>query len=309
MLVLKNFFQCDYRGIVEHVRDNPKLLATLELSELPHFTTLQKAAQRLLKKSQVRRLLDETVRRHLGRKRRVDTTAVDSTGLECTCASGYFVRRRERVGKPWKKIVYHHFPKLSLVSTTATHFVLEAQVGRGPRPDVDTFRAMLSGALRRVRITRILGDAGYDSEGNHSFARDHHDVLTVIPAKHGRPTTKPPSGRYRRLMRKRFNKPAYGQRSQVETVVSMIKRRQGAFVRAKSFWSQMRDLYLKALTHNFMILWTYRFSTEPLRNPLDTPCESGRSACILSSKRTGLARQFVVVSSWFSLSNVNPRLR
>ena len=101
----------------------------------------------------------------------------------------------------------------------------------------------------------ILADAGYDSEGNHAYARDEHGVRTIIPPKHGRPTTKPATGRYRRLMQTRFDSPTYKQRSQVETVMSMIKRRQASHVKGRSYWSQQRDLRLMALTHNIMILW------------------------------------------------------
>ena len=73
----------------------------------------------------------------------------------------------------------------------------------------------------------MIADAGYDSEANHVFARDQHRLRTIIPAKHGRPTLKPASGRYRRLMQRRFDTRRYRQRAQVETVISMIKRRQG----------------------------------------------------------------------------------
>ena len=53
-------------------------------------------------------------------------------------------------------------------------------------------------------------------------------MRTLIPAKHGRPTDKPASGRYRRLMQTRFDQGKYHRRVQVEAVISMIKRRQGA---------------------------------------------------------------------------------
>jgi hypothetical protein len=49
----------------------------------------------------------------------------------------------------------------------------------------------------------------------------------VIPPLHGWQTTKPSLGRYRRLLQTRFDKQTYGQRWQVETVMSMLKRRQG----------------------------------------------------------------------------------
>ena len=48
-------------------------------------------------------------------------------------------------------------------------------------------------------------------------------------------------------------------RAQVETVISMIKRRQGAYVRGRSYHSQCRDLRLMVLTHNVMILWRRGF--------------------------------------------------
>jgi hypothetical protein len=50
VLVLKRFFQTDYRGIVQILKDFPELQKTLRLKRVPHFTTLQKAEARLLKK-------------------------------------------------------------------------------------------------------------------------------------------------------------------------------------------------------------------------------------------------------------------
>jgi hypothetical protein len=253
-LVLKSFLKTDYRGVVAHLSDCPSLVETLGLTSVPHYTTLQKAACRLLAAAPARRLLDATVREHMGRKRRVSRTAIDSTGLESSVASGYFVRRRDRVGTPWKVILYHHFPKLGIVCDVQMHFILAAQDGRGPKPDVADFRPLVAQALARVGIDRIAADAGFDSEANHCFARHEHGVRTIIPAKHGRPTTKPATGHYRRLMQTRFDTGAYRDRVQVETVISMLKRRLEACVRARTHWSRCRELRLKVLTHNVMIL-------------------------------------------------------
>lgn len=253
-LTLKNFLRTDYRGVVAHLVDSPALVEVLGLAKVPHYTTLQKAAKRLLLSVPARRLLEATVRLHMKRRRRVKRSAIDSTGFEGTSASGYFVRRRRYVGGPWKSVTYHRFPKLGVVCDGDDHFILACRAGRGPRPDVDEFRPLVAEALKIVRLSQLTADAGYDSEPNHRFARDDHGVRTIIPAKHGRPTGKPPTGRYRRLMKTRFDRPAYRRRSQVETVISMIKRRQGAHVRGRSYHSQCRDLRLLALTHNVMIL-------------------------------------------------------
>jgi hypothetical protein len=102
-LVLKNFLKTDYRGVVAHLADHPALVAALELKKIPHFTTIEKAAKRLLATAPARRLVASTVRLHMGRRRKVKRAAIDSTGLECTSASGYFVRRRVRTGERAEK--------------------------------------------------------------------------------------------------------------------------------------------------------------------------------------------------------------
>lgn len=62
-LVLKNFLKTDYRGLVQHLKDCTALCTTIELNTVPHFTTFQKAAKRLLISRNAQKLLDETVRR------------------------------------------------------------------------------------------------------------------------------------------------------------------------------------------------------------------------------------------------------
>jgi hypothetical protein len=56
-LALKNFLKTDYRGVVAHLADHPTLVETLDLVDVPHFTTLEKAAKRLLQSAAARRLL------------------------------------------------------------------------------------------------------------------------------------------------------------------------------------------------------------------------------------------------------------
>ena len=253
-LVLKVFLKTDYRGVVAHLLDCPSLVATLGLSRVPHYTTLQKASQRLLVSVPAKRLLNATVREHLGRKRRIARAAIDSTGLDSSAASAYFVNRRRYVGGPWKTVVYHRYPKLSLVCDVDSHFIIACQTARGPKVDIKEFQPLVTEALARVRLSQLAADAGYDSEANHRFARQECRIRSIIPPTRGRPTDKPASGRYRRLMQTRFDLAAYRSRVQVETVMSMIKRRLEAFVRGRTAWSQRRELRLKVLTHNIMIL-------------------------------------------------------
>ena len=59
-------------------------------------------------------------------------------------------------------MTYHYYAKLGVVCDTSHHFILACRVGRGPRPDVDEFRPLLAEALQRVRLSRMIADAGYD---------------------------------------------------------------------------------------------------------------------------------------------------
>ena len=93
-LVLKEFLKADYRKLAAVLRDCPDLCGTIALEVVPHFTTFQKAAQRLLAVPPARRLLDKTVRlaQATGRlKSRVPLAAGDGTGWESHHVSHYYV--------------------------------------------------------------------------------------------------------------------------------------------------------------------------------------------------------------------------
>lgn len=255
-LVLKTFFKTDYRGIAQMLVDLPDLVRILGLRTVPHFTTFHKALGRLLKLPIADRLLTATVAHFMGRRTRIPLAALDSTGLQCGHASSYYVRRRSRDKKTVQETTYRRFSKLEAAVDCSSHLIIAAIPRRGPAVDVDRFVPLLEKALRRVKLGTALADAGYDSEPNHRYAREQRRIRSVIPAKIGRPTAKLPSGRYRRRMKQRLNKDycQYGQRWQVETVFSMIKRRLGSVVHGRSYWSQCRELMLLAITYNIMLL-------------------------------------------------------
>src|SRR5689334_9483938 len=50
LLALKTFFKTDYRGLIQLLVDFTELRNDLGLHTVPHYSTLCKAAQRLLKK-------------------------------------------------------------------------------------------------------------------------------------------------------------------------------------------------------------------------------------------------------------------
>lgn len=185
--------------------------------------------------------------------RPIELAAADSTGPDTSRASKYYVKRRKSRSKIEELVGYSTYPRLELVCDCSCHLILCAFAVLGPMADLNSFRRLLFGTLRRVGVTTILADAGYDTESNHRFARDGCGVRSVIPPLHGRPTNKLPAGEHRRRM-KRYRDFRYGRRWQVETVMSMIKRNLGGFVAARSDPARNRETLLKVLTHNIMLV-------------------------------------------------------
>src|SRR3954463_11185561 len=85
----------------------------------------------------------------------------------------------------------------------------------------------LGQAVDRERIGTLLADADFDGEWVHEHVRCY-GIRTLIPPERGRPSEKPPAGRWRRRMKQRFNKKKYVLILQTETVNSMIKPRLGS---------------------------------------------------------------------------------
>jgi hypothetical protein len=283
-LVLKDFSHLDYRGLTEHLADHPDLRSLIGLKAVPHYTTFQKAAARLFKSAPARAMFDAVLEEALRRKvrrRRVPLAAVDGTGMESRHVSRYYVKRRSKTGTGTQETTYSKYPKVVPVTDCTTHLILAAVPGRGPASDLVLFKAALKQAAGRARIGTLLADADFDGEWVHEHVRSY-GIRTLIPSTRGRPSDKPPAGRWRRWMRARVRslKAKYGQRWQTETVNSMIKRRLGSALRARSYWSQCREIILRAITHNVMIVIPVRVFYRAWPSPL-----SGRSIPVASVHR------------------------
>jgi hypothetical protein len=138
------------------------------------------------------------------------------------------------------------------------HLILSARATTGAGGDQPYFGPLLIDACSRAKVKLTVADAGFDSEDNHCIARDELGVRSIIPPNSGRPTPKLPPTRHRRNMKHRFNRKAdkeiYGQRWQVETVNSMIKRNLSSALRARTARRRTMELLLRVVTHNIMII-------------------------------------------------------
>ena len=233
-------------------------LHTLGLRYIPHFTTLCAASKRLLRKPTVEASLRSILQqcRKIGLlKAHSKLAAIDSTGLETRHASRYYTRRCKRHSGHYKR----RFPKLSAICDTSNHLLLGMIIDQGPKLDYVEDESTLFNALSQQKFETILADAGYESERFHKLCREQLNIQSIIPTtQRGRSRQdgfdKAVTGYYRKLMQNNFPKSLYGQRWQIETVFSMLKRNLGSALRARHHHSQTREIRLRVLTHNLMIL-------------------------------------------------------
>jgi hypothetical protein len=253
-LVLKTFFKTDYRGIVDILKDCSDLAETCKLKTIPHYTTLQKASRRLLNKDSTQKMLASTISVAMGKQKHIKLAALDATGIESGHISPYFLKRRSNGQKPKRNTQLTRWPKLAAIADVDTHLILAVLPCRGPGRDISHFKEILDTLPKQFTVRQLLADAGYDGEHAHHYARETLNIETTIPPLIGRRPRGLPKTTYRRQMKTNFDTENFGQRWQVETVFSMIKRNLGHSVFGRNYWSQCRDIMLLVLTHNIMIV-------------------------------------------------------
>jgi len=144
---------------------------------------------------------------------------------------------------------------MTLVVHTKTHFIVGLVTGRGPSQDSPEFLPATRQATRNLRFDCLLADAGDDGEHNHRRARRELGIrLTVIKLNPRNAAGKVPTGRYRAQMHRRFPHRRYRQRAQAESVISRHKRVLGTALRSRNDAAQDREMRLRALVHDLMIL-------------------------------------------------------
>ena len=274
-LAVKEHKKCSYRQAEALLRDAESWCRDINMSRAPDHNTLCRAAAELLRKHHVDQLLDRLVQwaavaRLLGLS--IKPLAGDSSLFERHHVSGHFAQRRRRESRRARRRrmlgkkrdparALRRLPKLAVAVCSYSHLILAMWCGTGSGSDSPHFEKLLFDAWSRVphRSFTAVFDAGYDGENNHCIARQEMGIRSIIPALIGRCTQKTPT-RWRRLMKRLLKtkqsrrRCGYTQRWQAETAVSMMKRNLGSALRGKTARSRYRDLALKVLTHDIMII-------------------------------------------------------
>ena len=176
--------------------------------------------------------------------------ALDSTGLKVEKAGGWIERKH---GK--KK----RYVKLHFAVRVDTHEVVAMEVTTDDAHDVKEASGLVDGALRRIRVSRVYGDAAYDSSGLHSLLEERGVEVVVKPKVNARVDRGHPSRRRAVSMIRGLGYDSwarltgYGRRWAVETAYSSFKRLFGEGVLGRGLGSIGVGLVGKVAIYNALV--------------------------------------------------------
>ena len=227
ILVFRQKMRMTYRGIVKFLRFSVVARAMLNLKKVPDHSTLVKFHKRI----------KSTMLNSLLCKKQVKISAIDSSGFETSYMSYHYANVWNRQDK--RK--YRRYLKVSIAIDTNSQYILSQKIRLGPRNDNIDFERVMKG----IRCKYVVADKGYDSKKNRYFVLRNMKVYPHIPYRKISGRTYERAG-----IPLRFSKKIYHQRSKVETVFSVIKRKYGSFVLSKSFETQKKELLLRLVAYN-----------------------------------------------------------
>lgn len=216
-----------FRSVVDKLKVMGPIRKVLGLSRrnLPDPSTVCKAMDRLTM-ALCRRLLTQTLTLfELG-----NVAAIDASGFDRIAASRRYARRTD----------YRFLAmKTTLLTDCQTGAILDIHCTTSRTHDTQIGWQVLTRNLGRIQT--ITADKGYDWDDLRSMLRNH-DVRPVIKHREFASLDKAHNAR--------ISDETYHRRSLVESSFSVLKRRYGDRLSARSWYCQFRELALKAAVKN-----------------------------------------------------------
>ena len=248
LILFKDFRNQHYREFIEDVGDIAEVQEILDLSEVPHFTTLQKFISRI-KSLYLRITFRKTVNLFYSKDEVIPITAIDSSGFTSGYCSHYF---SERTGKLRK-----HFMKTSISVDTDQQDITGFISSNSRVHDTRHARKLLRQCHNLLPSDCYVMDRGYDSEDIHRLIRQVLNADSIIPPRFWK--NEIVGGSYRKEMVLRADDPKYRRRQLVETTFSVLKRKFGGDLKAREFPIQMKEITCKIIVYNIhkFLLWFF----------------------------------------------------
>ena len=227
ILIFRQKMRMTYRGIIKFFRFSNVARALLNLKRIPDHSTLVKFHKRIKPA-----ILDGLLC-----KKKVKTSAIDGSGFETSHMSYHYANVWNRQDK--RK--YRRYLKISIAICTDSQYILSQKIRIGPRNDNIDFESV----MKNVKCKFVVADKGYDSKSNRYFVLRNMKAYPHIPYRKFSSVNYEKAG-----VKLKFNEKIYHQRSKVETVFSVIKRKYGSFVLSKSFETQKKELLIRLIAYN-----------------------------------------------------------
>lgn len=192
--------------------------------------------------------------------------AVDSSGFSTTTYSRWFDH------KYGKELSRQKYVKVHVMCGVKTHIVTSVEASPNETADTVELIPLMHKTAETFAISEVSADKAYSSRRN-LHAIENIGAMPYIPFKDnakGTGTKTAYDGLWHKMwLFYNFNKESfyahYHKRSNVEAVFSMIKRKFGASVRAKTPIAQVNEVLCKILCHNICVLIQsiYELGLEP----------------------------------------------
>lgn len=226
--VLMQKLKLTTRGIVSFLRSNSSICLEFGLLRIPVHTTIVRFISKV--KKIIAFVLDI---------RQANTVAVDSTGFELEAKSFYYRNIDKKLFDNYVKQTKRYM-KLSIAIDTESQLILTHKIRRKLRHDTQDFRYL----LKDLSIKQVVADKGYDDKKLRKFVINKLKAIPIIPVR-----------RYHNFygyikQSKPIDGKDYHQRSKVETVFSVIKRKYGSVLRNKTYATQQVELISKMIAYN-----------------------------------------------------------
>ena len=236
LIVLKQKLRSTWRDLIELLKISsiPKVL---RLKRIPHFTTLIKFSKRI-SPILVNKLLAYSAKLSKPKKLKL---GVDATGLALDNASRYY-QVRLAVKRRRKSVI-----QVTACGLMDSLLVSSAQLNKYKSVRNNNFLPVVKKSAKLGEVEFVTADKGYDFNDNHKYVLQELKTNSYIKVREKMMGKR--SAIRRRALRE-FDEEIYHQRSKIETIFSMIKRKYGDALRGKSTKTQIQEGYHKLLTHN-----------------------------------------------------------
>jgi len=219
------------------------------IDHTPHFNTILK----YLRKPEMKKVLMKLIEVSALPLKEVESNfAMDASGFSTVMSFA------------WNKVNHNgseraKFKKAHIMCGVKTNIITHIEITDGYLHDSMMFDTLLLNTKKNFNMKEVYADKGYLSEKNLGIAIKQ-GVIPFIPFKKNTKDSEQDKMLIWRVMfkffkdnKEEFNK-HYHLRSNIESVFSMMKRKFGCYLRAKTSVARDNEILCKALCHNICVL-------------------------------------------------------